>query len=100
MFILQYDALDNQGFEQCNAWLSANVAHAEHVAVSSTSKGAMLAARQPNTTAAICSDLGAAICKIPVLAKNIMSTATNATRFLVLGHHRSERSGSDNTLMT
>ena len=34
------------------------------------------------------------------MQKNIMSSATNATRFLVLGHNRCERTGADNTLMT
>jgi chorismate mutase/prephenate dehydratase len=40
------------------------------------------------------------ICKLPIMQKNIMSSATNATRFLVLGHNRCERTGADNTLMT
>ena len=89
-----------QSFEQCHAWLAAHCPLAEHIAVASTAKGAMLAAAEPGTAAAICSGLGSKICQIPVLAKNIMSSATNATRFLVVGHHRSERTGTDNTLMT
>lgn len=40
------------------------------------------------------------ICKLPIMQKNIMSSASNATRFLVLGHNRCERTGADNTLMT
>jgi chorismate mutase/prephenate dehydratase len=90
----------SQGFEQCNAWLSANCPQAEHIAVSSTAKGAMLAAAEPSHSAAICSDLASQICKLPIMQKNIMSSATNATRFLVLGHNRCERTGADNTLMT
>jgi chorismate mutase/prephenate dehydratase len=97
---LKYIYSHNQGFEQCSPWLMANCPQAELIPVSSTAKGAMLAAADPGKAGAICSDLASRICKIPVMAKNIMSTATNATRFLVLGHHRTERSGSDNTLMT
>lgn len=52
----------SQGFEQCNAWLSANCPQAEHIAVSSTAKGAMLAAAEPDHSAAICSDLASQVC--------------------------------------
>lgn len=51
----------SQGFEQCNAWLSANCPQAEHIAVSSTAKGAMLAAAEPDHSAAICSDLASQV---------------------------------------
>ena len=90
----------SQGFEQCQAWLSENCPQAENISVSSTAKGAMLAGAEPDCAAAICSDLGSQIFKLPILQRNIMSSATNATRFLVLGHSKCERTGADNTLMT
>ena len=85
---------------QCQAWLSENCPQAENISVSSTAKGAMLAGAEPDCAAAICSDLGSQIFKLPILQRNIMSSATNATRFLVLGHSKCERTGADNTLMT
>jgi prephenate dehydratase len=74
----------SQGFEQCEAWLSANCPQAEHIAVSSTAKGAMLAAAEPGHSAAICSDLASQVGIVPSHKTDIAHRRLPEDRFACL----------------
>jgi monofunctional chorismate mutase len=88
-----------QGFDQCERWLTANCPNIQRVAVNSTAKGAMVAAMEKESSAAICSGFASTTNGLPILHANIMDSASNATRFLILGRGRSPRTGADNTLL-
>ena len=81
-----------QGFGQCSAFLSTFLKSAEQKDVSSTSKGAQIAADDPTrTSAAICSKSAAEAHGLDVLAECIETRNDNKTRFLILrrGDHLS-----------
>lgn len=81
---------------QCRLWLQNNLPNAELVAVSSTTRGVQLA-KKNKTAAAIASELAASLYGVNILAKGIEDITGNVTRFLVIGHTTSERSGNDKT---
>ncbi|TLS23020.1 uncharacterized protein PpBr36_05844 [Pyricularia pennisetigena] len=74
-----------QAFGQTQGFTSTRLAHAELVDVSSTSRGAeMAAADVSGTSAAVASEMAAAATGLDVLARSIQDRGDNTTRFLVL----------------
>jgi len=69
---------------QCRIWLQENLPCAERIEVSSTTRAAIIAAKEKNS-ACIASLLAAKIYKLNVLARNIEDSPHNATRFMVIG---------------
>lgn len=87
-----------QAIAQCRRWLEANLPRAEFMEVGSTSTGA-LKARETPRAAAIASKLAAEKHGLAILAESIQDSASNITRFLVIGHHDCVPSGQDKTSM-
>lgn len=85
-----------QALAQCREWLDRNLPHAERVAVSSNAEAARQA-REDASIAAIAGDAAAEVYGLTIVAKNIEDDPNNTTRFLVVGPHSVERSGSDKT---
>jgi chorismate mutase/prephenate dehydratase len=83
-------------FGQCKLWLRANLPRAEYIETSSTSRAAEISAEQPGS-AAIASEIAAALHGLRVVARSIQDTTRNLTRFLVIGRTESPRSGDDKT---
>jgi chorismate mutase/prephenate dehydratase len=84
---------------QCQEWLRYNLPHANIVPVSSTSRGAELAAEEPHA-AAIGAALAAQVYGLDILAERIEDHPNNRTRFLVIGNHESPPTGKDKTSLT
>lgn len=72
-----------QAFGQCDKFLTAHLKGVERVDVSSTSKAAEMASREP-AAVAIASIVAAEVHNIHILASNIEDSPDNTTRFLVL----------------
>ena len=85
-----------QVFGQCRNWLHLHFPTTDQVEVSSTTRAAQLAAEEENT-AALGGTLGAEIYGLDVLETSIQDSATNTTRFLVLGHKTCPVTGNDRT---
>lgn len=85
-----------QGLAQCQRWLKEHLPARELVEVSSTSEGAVRAAKDPKG-AAVASRLSAELHGLQVLAEAIQDSSANTTRFLVLGRGKSEPTGKDKT---
>jgi chorismate mutase/prephenate dehydratase len=85
-----------QPLAQCRMYLQRNFHNAEIVETSSTTRAAELAGKEPHA-AAIASSLAAERYGLQILDKDIQDTATNATRFLVLGRQCSPPTGNDRT---
>jgi chorismate mutase / prephenate dehydratase len=85
-----------QALAQCRAWVQNNLAHAEIVETSSTTRAAELAAADP-TAAAIASALAAERYNLRVIEADIQDNSANATRFLVLGRQCSPPTAHDRT---
>lgn len=81
---------------QCRDWIEKNLKHAEVVAASSTTEAAIVAAKN-NALAAIGSRLAADLYGLNIVAEQIQDIPNNMTRFLVVGHHYSEKTGDDKT---
>jgi chorismate mutase / prephenate dehydratase len=85
-----------QSLAQCRGYLSANFPHCETQAVASNSLAAQLAAEDPTLGAIASAGAGEAY-GLKAIAANIQDIASNTTRFLVMGHRATERSGADKT---
>jgi chorismate mutase/prephenate dehydratase len=85
-----------QALAQCRAWLQVNLPQAEIIEASSTTRAAELASRNRNG-AAIASALAAQLYRLEIVEQNIQDNASNATRFLVLGHQDTPPTGRDRT---
>jgi chorismate mutase/prephenate dehydratase len=90
-----------QGLAQCRKWLAAHLSGAALVPVTSTARGAQLAAEEKNS-AAISNSLAAEIYGLQNVAENIEDLATNKTRFFVVGAQDKApaASGKDKTSLT
>jgi chorismate mutase/prephenate dehydratase len=90
-----------QGLAQCRKWLAAHIPGAALVPVTSTARGAQLAAEEKNS-AAISNSLAAEIYGLQIVAANIEDLATNKTRFFVVGAQDKApgASGKDKTSLT
>ena len=85
-----------QVFGQCRNWLHQNFPSVERVEVSSTTRAAQIAS-QESRSAALGGKLAAELYGLAVLEPNIQDSATNTTRFLVLGHKTCPPTGKDRT---
>jgi len=85
-----------QVFGQCRIWLQENLAHAELIEVSSTTKAAQVAAHEKNS-ASISSILAAQIYGLKVVCRNIEDSPHNITRFFVIGKDHAGITGQDKT---
>ncbi|MGB3081501.1 MAG: prephenate dehydratase [Candidatus Omnitrophota bacterium] len=85
-----------QVFGQCRAWLEKTLPQAKLREVASTAKAAQIAARHADS-ACIASELAAKKYNLKVIARSIEDSASNVTRFLVIGARMSKISGADKT---
>ena len=85
-----------QVLAQSRGWIEKNLGHAEVVAASSSAEAAILAAKEENI-AAIGTRLAADLYGLNVVAEKIQDIPRNMTRFLVIGHHYSQKTGNDKT---
>jgi chorismate mutase/prephenate dehydratase len=85
-----------QSLAQCREWLETNMPGIELVDVSSNAEAARLAAQEKHA-AAIASEAAAEIYGLNIRVKNIEDEPDNTTRFLVIGHRLTPRSGTDKT---
>jgi chorismate mutase/prephenate dehydratase len=85
-----------QALAQCRTWLSKNVPHALLKEVSSTAVAADLAQKELGA-AAVASKQAAVTYGLRVLFENIEDSPYNETRFAVIGHQKSARTGRDKT---
>ena len=83
-------------FGQCRKWIEKNLPAARLHEAASTAKAAEVASKHPDS-ACIASELAAERYKLKVLARSIEDSATNMTRFLVIGKKMSAASGKDKT---
>ena len=87
-----------QALSQCRNWLARHLPDARLVEVTSTSAAAEMAAKTPHA-AAIASRQAGVHHGLDVLAENIEDVAGNTTRFAVIGHTDSGRTGKDKTAL-
>jgi chorismate mutase/prephenate dehydratase len=85
-----------QAISQCRNWLSKNLPHASLHVVSSTADAARLAQQEPGA-AAVASQQAAARYGLRVLFTDIEDYPGNETRFAVIGHQKSGKTGHDKT---
>lgn len=85
-----------QVLAQCRGWIDRNLSHTEVLAASSSAEAAILAKNNENI-AAIGTRLAADLYGLSVLAEKIQDIPNNMTRFLVIGHHYSQKTGKDKT---
>ena len=85
-----------QSLAQCREWLETNMPGIELIDVSSNAEAARLAANEKDA-AAIASESAGEIYGLKTLVKNIEDEPDNTTRFLVIGHRMTPRSGADKT---
>lgn len=87
-----------QVLAQCRNWIDKNLRSLRIVAESSSAEAAKLASKDKQV-AAIGSKLAADLYGLKILAEKIQDIPHNMTRFLVVGHHCSERTGEDKTFV-
>jgi chorismate mutase/prephenate dehydratase len=85
-----------QALGQCKNWLREYVPHAEIIPVSSTSRGAEVAAGEPKA-AAVATELAASTYGLEVLRRAIQDNPYNRTRFLTIGRVTNPPTGKDKT---
>jgi chorismate mutase/prephenate dehydratase len=85
-----------QAFGQCRDWLRREMPAVEKIEVSSTTRAAELAAKEPHT-AALAGRMAAEVYHLPILAQAVQDREDNTTRFFVIGHQRAPRTGHDRT---
>jgi len=85
-----------QALAQCRNWLAKNLPHADAKDVSSTAVAAQLAQQEPGA-AAVASRQAAAKYGLRILFADIEDYPYNETRFAVIGHQESPRTGNDKT---
>lgn len=87
-----------QALAQCRNWLSKNLPHADMKDVSSTAVAAQLAQQEPGA-AAVASRQAAVRYNLRILFADIEDFPHNETRFAVIGHQESGRTGKDKTAL-
>lgn len=86
----------HQALAQCSNWLHKNLPNTEIVPVNSTAQAAQLASKNIKS-AAISSEVASKVYKLNILFKSIEDSKDNWTRFFVLGHSTSNKTGNDKT---
>lgn len=87
-----------QALAQCRNWLAKNLPHADAKDVSSTAVAAQLAQQEPGA-AAVASRQAAVKYGLRILFSDIEDYPYNETRFAVIGHQESPRTGEDKTAL-
>src|SRR5262249_3532386 len=87
-----------QALAQCRNWLSKNLPHADLKDVSSTAVAAQLAQQEPGA-AAVASRQAAVKYGLRILFADIEAYPHNETRFAVIGHQETEKTGHDKTAL-
>lgn len=87
-----------QALSQCRNWLARHLPAARTIEVTSTAKAAQLAAEKQGA-AAIASMHASTHYGLDVLAERIEDNPSNVTRFAVIGHEVSARTGKDKTAL-
>lgn len=85
-----------QALDQCRGWLRANLAEAETIEVSSTSRAAQTACEQDGA-AAIGTEIAGQLYGLTIVAAGIQDRPDNRTRFLIVGKESAQPSGKDKT---
>ncbi len=85
-----------QAIAQCRHWLERRLSNVELIEVSSTTKAAQMAKKDPKS-AAIASRLAAQQYGLKILAKGIEDNTENQTRFLVIGKTIAKPTQNDKT---
>ena len=85
-----------QVFGQCRNWLRHNLPGVDLIEVSSTSRAAEMAAREPDA-AAITGNMAAEVHGLQILDASIQDSPNNTTRFLVIGPSDCPPTGNDKT---
>jgi chorismate mutase/prephenate dehydratase len=85
-----------QALAQCRGWLRNHLPQADLIEVTSTSSAAERAGEEPGT-AAVAGEMAAEVYNLPILARSIQDSATNTTRFLVIGTKTCTSTGEDRT---
>ncbi|NLC23143.1 prephenate dehydratase [Oxalobacter vibrioformis] len=86
----------SQALAQCQGWLNQNYPRILRHAVSSNGEAALLASKDTET-AAIASDLAGKRYGLEVVNAHIQDDPQNRTRFVVIGHQKTEPSFMDQT---
>jgi chorismate mutase/prephenate dehydratase len=87
-----------QALAQCRNWLSKNLPHADLKDVSSTAVAAQLAAQEPGA-AAVASRQAAVKYGLRILFADIEDYPHNETRFAVISHQETDKTGHDKTAL-
>jgi chorismate mutase/prephenate dehydratase len=87
-----------QALGQTRNWLSKNVPNAQLTPVTSTAAAAELAQREPGA-AAVASRQAAVRYGLRILFSDIEDSPFNETRFAVIGHQKSGKTGNDKTAL-
>jgi chorismate mutase/prephenate dehydratase len=85
-----------QVLAQCRGWLERNLPNVKIVAASSSAEAAIMVSKADNL-ATIGSKLAADMYGLNILAEKIQDIPNNTTRFLVIGHDYSAKTGKDKT---
>ncbi|HET6410035.1 MAG TPA: prephenate dehydratase [Chthoniobacteraceae bacterium] len=85
-----------QVFGQCRNWLRSNLPHVDLIEVSSTPRAAELAAKEPDSGALV-GAMAAEFYGLQLIESSIQDNPNNTTRFLVIAHRTSPRTGDDRT---
>ncbi|MCH7727348.1 MAG: prephenate dehydratase [Planctomycetes bacterium] len=85
-----------QALSQCRDWLSKHLPAARTVEMTSTAVAAQVAAEKPGAAAVASREAGLSY-GLNVIAENIEDNKNNVTRFAVIGHETSRRTGNDKT---
>lgn len=87
-----------QALSQCKQWLQQELPNAQQVPVASTALAAQMALEKADEgVAAISTPLAAELSGITIVEHAIQDSATNTTRFLILGEEEREPTGNDRT---
>ena len=85
-----------QVFGQCRKWLQTHAHDLEWIEVSSTTKAAEVASREPGA-AALAGAMAAEVYGLEILERSIQDSPNNTTRFLVISHASCPQTGNDKT---
>ena len=81
---------------QCRNWLRHNLPGVDLIEVSTTSRAAEIASKEPNA-GAITGKMATEVYGLEVLVPSIQDLPNNTTRFLVIGHNTCPPTGDDKT---
>ncbi len=86
-----------QALGQCHNFLQEHCHRAELLETASTAQAAQMALESGSECACLCGGAAVELTGIPVLMANVEDSASNTTRFLVLGKQETNPTGNDKT---